>query len=195
MNEQLEIAIIDPNALSALGLTSLLQDIMPVAVVRAFNTFSDFVDDTPDLYVHYFVASQVFVEHSIFFLERVRKVIVLTNGTLNSSQWNNVRTINICQPQKMLLHDLMSMYQHANSSRHHSSAPIPITQILSSREIEVLSLVARGFINKEIANKLNISLTTVISHRKNITEKLAIKTVPGLTIFAVTNGIVEVDTI
>ena len=49
---------------------------------------------------------------------------------------------------------------------------------------------------KEFANqKLNISLTTVISHRKNITEKLGIKSVPGLTIYAVMNGYVEADSI
>ena len=48
---------------------------------------------------------------------------------------------------------------------------------LSAREIEVLVLITKGLINKEIADKLNISLTTVISHRKNITEKLGIKSV------------------
>ena len=63
------------------------------------------------------------------------------------------------------------------------------------REIEVLSLVARGFINKEIADKLNISLATVITHRKNITEKLGIKSVSGLTIYAVMRGYVEADSI
>ena len=44
-------------------------------------------------------------------------------------------------------------------------------EILSAREIEVLVLITKGLINKEIADKLNISLTTVITHRKNITEK------------------------
>ena len=48
---------------------------------------------------------------------------------------------------------------------------------------------------KEIADKLNISLTTVISHRKNITEKLGIKSVAGLTIYAVMHGYVEADRI
>ena len=66
---------------------------------------------------------------------------------------------------------------------------------MTMREIEVLSLVARGFINKEIADKLHISLTTVITHRKNITEKLGIKTISGLTIYAVMRGYVEADSI
>ena len=56
-------------------------------------------------------------------------------------------------------------------------------ELLSAREIEVLVLITKGLINKEIADKLNISLTTVITHRKNITEKLGIKSVSGLTIY------------
>ena len=72
---------------------------------------------------------------------------------------------------------------------------MPLQNDLSMREIEVLSLVARGFINKEIADKLNISLTTVITHRKNIIEKLGIKSVSGLTIYAVMRGYVEADSI
>jgi DNA-binding CsgD family transcriptional regulator len=67
--------------------------------------------------------------------------------------------------------------------------------VLSLREIEVLRLVVQGYINKEIADKLNISLTTVITHRKNITEKLGIKSVSGLTIYAVMQGLVEADAI
>ena len=66
---------------------------------------------------------------------------------------------------------------------------------LSEREKEVIVEVVKGYSNKEIAEKLNISLTTVISHRKNITEKLGIKSVSGLTIYAVMNGYIEADSI
>ena len=63
------------------------------------------------------------------------------------------------------------------------------------REIEVLSLVAQGLINKEIADRLCISLTTVITHRKNITEKLNMRSVSALTIYAVMHGYVDLDKI
>ena len=66
---------------------------------------------------------------------------------------------------------------------------------ISNREAEVLALVAKGFINKEIAEKLCISLPTVITHRKNICEKLHIRSVSALTIYAVTHGIVAIDEI
>ncbi|MDR3297284.1 MAG: hemerythrin domain-containing protein [Prevotellaceae bacterium] len=62
---------------------------------------------------------------------------------------------------------------------------------LTDREREVLAQVALGGSNKEIANSLNISLNTVITHRKNITAKLGIKTIPGLTVYAILNGIIE----
>ena len=61
---------------------------------------------------------------------------------------------------------------------------------LTAREIDVLRLIASGKINKEIAQELNISVNTVLSHRKNITAKLGIKSVSGLSFYAMMNGIV-----
>ena len=66
---------------------------------------------------------------------------------------------------------------------------------LTPRETEVLHFVAMGLINKEIAEKLQVGLTTVISHRKNLTEKLGIKSVSGLTVYAVMHGIVKLEDI
>ncbi|MBR4147390.1 MAG: response regulator transcription factor [Bacteroidales bacterium] len=62
---------------------------------------------------------------------------------------------------------------------------------LSKREIDVLVAVAKGMMNKEIADKMNISIHTVISHRKNITKKTGIKSVAGLTVYAMINGLIE----
>ena len=66
-------------------------------------------------------------------------------------------------------------------------------ETLSDREIDVLKLLVGGNANKEIANKLNISTNTVISHRKNISQKTGIKSVSGLTIYAVVNNIITID--
>lgn len=62
---------------------------------------------------------------------------------------------------------------------------------LTQREITVLQLVVEGLINKEIADRLNISINTVLTHRKNITAKLGIKSVSGLSVYAIMNGIVS----
>jgi DNA-binding CsgD family transcriptional regulator len=69
------------------------------------------------------------------------------------------------------------------------------TDELSSREKEVLRLVAMGHSNKIIADKLFISIHTVISHRKNISEKTGIKSISGLTVYAILNNLIDTSTI
>lgn len=64
---------------------------------------------------------------------------------------------------------------------------------LSSREKEILVCVAKGMLNKEIADHFNISVYTVITHRKNITRKTGIKTVAGLTVYALLNNLIDVN--
>lgn len=66
-------------------------------------------------------------------------------------------------------------------------------ETLSERETEVLKLLVTGNPNKLIADKLNISTHTVISHRKKISQKTGIKSVSGLTIYAVVNNILSID--
>ncbi len=70
-----------------------------------------------------------------------------------------------------------------------------IENTLSDREKDILKLVAQGFTNKEIAEKLFLSIHTVTTHRKNISNKLGIKSISGLTIYAVLNGIISIENI
>ena len=195
-----EIAIVEPNTLTCLGLKSILERMIPMATIRTFHSFNELIDDTPDMYMHYFISAQIYVEHNTFFLPRKRKTIVLASDSLQF-QLSGVPILNIYESEEELVKNILKLHQHA----HHDGYPvkempaIEITtthqEILSGREIEVLVLITKGLINKEIADKLNISLTTVITHRKNITEKLGIKSVSGLTIYAVMNGFIEADRI
>lgn len=66
---------------------------------------------------------------------------------------------------------------------------------LSDREKEILVSVAQGLLNKEIADRHNISINTVITHRKNITRKTGIKTVAGLTVYAILNGLLDINSV
>ena len=198
MNHQPEIAIVEANTLTSLGLKTILERMIPMAVIRTFHSFGELTDDTPDMYAHYFISAQIYVEHNAFFLPRKRKTIVLA-GDSHQCQLSGVPILNIYQAEEQLVKDILKLHQHA----HHDGYPVkdmpptpPTTgHELSAREIEVLVLITKGLINKEIADKLNIGLTTVITHRKNITEKLGIKSVSGLTIYAVMNGYVEADRI
>ena len=65
-----EIAIVAPNTLTSLGLQNLLEEIIPMATIRVFRSFAELMDDTPDMYAHYFIASQIYFEHTAFFLPR-----------------------------------------------------------------------------------------------------------------------------
>ena len=73
----------------------------------------------------------------------------------------------------------------------HDEAPSADDYDLSAREKEILVCVAKGMLNKEIADFYNISIHTVITHRKNITRKTGIKTVAGLTVYALLNNLID----
>jgi DNA-binding NarL/FixJ family response regulator len=64
---------------------------------------------------------------------------------------------------------------------------------LTDRELTVLKLVALGLTNNDIGEKLYISIHTVMTHRKNITRKLGIKTVSGLTVYAILNKLIKAE--
>lgn len=66
-------------------------------------------------------------------------------------------------------------------------------EVLSQREKEIIRCVVKGMTNKEIAEKLFISIHTVITHRRNITRKLQIHSPAGLTIYAIVNKLVELS--
>jgi DNA-binding NarL/FixJ family response regulator len=63
--------------------------------------------------------------------------------------------------------------------------------LLSDREREVLQMIAEGHSNKEVANLLNVSVTTVETHRAHILQKLDIHSIPELILYAVRKGIIS----
>jgi len=69
------------------------------------------------------------------------------------------------------------------------------SHLLTEREQNVLKEIIKGLSNKEIAERLNISIHTVMSHRKNIYQKTDIKSQAGLTVYALTHNIVSIDSI
>lgn len=194
-----EIAIIDNNSLARLGLENLLEEIVPDYTVRTFGSYAELMADTPDMFVHYFVSIQIYLEHTSFFMRKKYQTVVLCNEETQAQLPKGVLSLNINQDEQHLVKSILKLHQYGHQQGHplpmHAPTQMPLQNNLSMREIEVLSLVARGFINKEIADKLNISLATVITHRKNIIEKIGIKTVSGLTIYAVMRGYVEADSI
>ena len=197
MNNRPKIAIIDPNTLSVLGLKSILQTVIPIMTVDTFGSFTELEANHPEQYFHYFVSMNVVLENKPFFLAQRKKTIVLTLSLDTMSQLSEFHSLCINVPESELVRSLLMLEQHAHGHGQNLPAMPKVLQqkILSDREIEVMSLIVQGFINKEIADKLNIGLSTVITHRKNIMDKLGLKSVSALTIYAVTHGYVDINTI
>lgn len=96
-----EIAIVEQNTLTALGLQTIIEELLPKAIIRVFPSFERLVDDTPDMYAHYFVSAQIYFAHTVFFLERKTKTIVLSGG--EQPTLNGIHTLNIHLPQDKLV--------------------------------------------------------------------------------------------
>lgn len=185
----LNIIIIHESEIIQAGLTSVIQQTTNAAIARYISV------DTINL-------SQGYYKYIIFISENyyLPKNIQLLNELFSSvNEFLIVPVFNIIKEKYPAHYVLLNM---------------PLTEIqaklskiiddfkwnetddnqsdLSQREIEVLQLVAKGLTNKEIADKLFISAHTVITHRKNITEKLGIKSVSGLTVYAVLKKIIDI---
>lgn len=180
-----------------MGLKQILQNVIPIMTVDGFGSFSELESSQPDAYFHYFVAMSIVLEHKDFFLARQRKTIVLTLSLDTTSPLSDFHSLCINVPEKQLVRSILALQQHAHG--HGKNMPpmpdIINRKILSDREIEVMSLIVQGYINKEIAEQLNIGLATVITHRKNIMDKLGFKSVSALTIYAVMHGYVDINKI
>lgn len=187
-------AIIDPNMLTCLGLQQVLSEMLPMAEVVVYNSFAELQSHADEPFIHYFVSSRIYFEHTAFFRQRQAKSIVLVAGDM---MINGVFTLNVCQSIPLLIRDIMSLRSKGHQQHHSGITPSPTEQqppsLLSSREVEVAVLLCKGYINKEIADRLNISLTTVITHRKNIMDKLRARSLADIIIYCVMNGIVNVE--
>ena len=197
MQQRPKVAVIDPNTLAVLGLKQILQNVIPIMTVDTFGAMSEFLANHPEEYFHYFVSMNIVLENRAYFTEHRRQTIVLTLSLDGGSQLSEFHSICINVPEKELVRSLLTLQQHAHPQGK-NLPPLPRVlqqKILSDREIEVMSLIVQGYINKEIADKLNIGLSTVVTHRKNIMDKLGIKSVSALTIYAVMNGYVDINKI
>ena len=192
-----KVVVIDPHTLAAIGLQQLLQKVIPFMTVDTFGSFAELEANHPEHYAHYFTAMNIVLQNRAFFAEHRRKTIVLTTSPDNANLLTEFHCLCITMPEPALVRSLLMLQQHAHSGGR-NLPPMPQDMkrsILSEREIQVMNLIVQGYINKEIADRLNIGLATVVTHRRNIMEKLAIKSVSALTIYAVMHGYVDINKI
>ena len=182
MHRNKQIAIILSDTLRSIGLQSLLTDYFPPVEVCYFPNFEMLSSTGSDTYDYYFTDSDTLVLNADFFL---------IDSTEEHGALSSTNRITLRSSQETIIEQLQQLFTSDSSG----NTTTENNKDLSSREVDVLQLIVKGITNKEIADKLNISLNTVLTHRKNITAKLGIKTVSGLTFYAIMNGIISGDDI
>ena len=121
------------------------------------------------------------------------------NGVFPVGLVDNNTPENLCSPFKLCLninddkYELLEILKNIAGNKTSEYAKKTIISELTNREVTILKQVVFGFTNQEIADKLFLSIHTVTTHRKNITRKLGIKTVSGLTVYALINKIVDLN--
>ena len=176
------------------GIVSILKNLSAVEVL--LDT------DNPDIFKNYvkehgsdfiIISLALFERCPLFFADNLglsEKTILLKHSR-ETPEKNNIFTSIFLSDSKqdivVQLEELIKPYLDKKKAVHSSS--------LSDREITILKHVATGLTNKQIADLLFLSLHTVTTHRKNISNKLSIKSVSGLTVYAIVNNIISIEDI
>ncbi len=190
------IAIIDRNTLSGIALRSILWNIVTNVEIHLYNTMDSFIRDSNRHFIHFFVHSDILFRHIDEFITLRKQTTALHDGTgcRFIKEGFNVLDLSLSESElkdRILQIQFISRYEDIQDIRSRKGSG----NGLSAREQEVLKLIIKGMINKEIAQELNISMPTVIFHRNNICEKLQTRSIGKLTIFAVLSGIVDINDI
>lgn len=156
----------------AVGIRYILERFFDIRaeIISPKGEFKPADSDRSTLYI---ISADCWCENQDFFIPRRNRTITVGNGKNRLD--TTAEESDIIEQLRVLLKD-------------HSPKKSETSAELSPREIDVLRLVAAGLINKEIAERLNISFNTVLSHRKNISAKLGIKSASGLSVYAMMNG-------
>ena len=187
------IAIAEKSEIIRTGLYYLIQNSNIAAEILYFNELSDLIEyHFPESSSTVLFINPNFVINQTKELKKLIKDHPKTHiiGLIHSyfpkeitNQFPNI--LNIEDDPIMLLKKLL--FEEIEEDNKNTQESI------SEREMDVLLLLVNGFSNKEIADKLNISPHTVISHRKSITQKTGIKSQSGLTIYAITNKLISIE--
>ncbi|MBQ3582878.1 MAG: response regulator transcription factor [Alistipes sp.] len=181
------IAIVEPSVIIAQGVASILAASGEADVVAIYPTLRAYADrlNVKDVEV-VVVGSQVAVGAQLRSALQGVAVVLLSTTVVDEDVLRQVDgVINIYDDEATLMRKVRTAVEQGETN------PYSDSHDLSERERDVLILVAKGMANKEIADRLNISIHTVMSHRKNITHKTGIKSVAGLTVYALLNNLLD----
>ena len=189
-----KIAIAEPSTMLRIGLEQLLRELPDAEVVFSTDNLGALYARINDLHPDILIVNPLLFDYA-------------KRGTLRAEfdQLPNLRLVGLVtaylesqhQRQFAGIIELNDDFQRVKSTLNQvsnnfqSDSDEPDTDPLSDREKDVLVCLSKGLKNNEIADELNISVHTVITHRKNIVRKTGIKSVAALTVYAILNNLIE----
>ena len=194
MKSEKTIIIVEPSPIVSAGLASYFDDIKQVSIVSQLDRIDRLEEKlaayNPDiLIINPLLIAYDTNEHFLKICRDFSNVIpvALVTSYVDAGiikQFKDVIEINDSK-QKVVT----KIFNLLNDNKLTQDKPESIE--LSNRETDVLVALVKGLTNKEISDKLYISVHTVITHRKNIVRKTGIKSVSGLTVYALLNNLVD----
>ncbi len=191
MKENYQILLVEPSFIIREGLYSIIKSLSGDMILDVFSSYEDFLNEGNKKEYDLVLINTAELLSDSQLLEHFNQTIII--GILSGvghrfiiNQLNDVIYINDSEKQ---------ILEIINKNIKKNKEQKLTNRLLTEREIDVLKLLVKGNTSKEIAEKLFISVHTVITHRKNITIKLGIKTTAALAIYAVTANILDEDDI
>lgn len=182
---RMSIALLMCDSLQRLGLEWLLRQLTERPFVDHFNSFSEYIASHSEPHDLLFIDSEIFVLYQQQLTSPATRVVTILREPPVHYEGDRPFLHSKMETDELRTR-LINCIEESENTLSNS-----LEKTLSQREVDVLKEVARGMTNKEIADQLNISMNTVMSHRKNITAKLNIRTVSGLTFYALMNGLIS----
>lgn len=187
------LAVIEPDALASVGLRTLLVDLFSGAEILAYPSVEALIADSNRYFVHFFVRDGELFAHADEFDMLRDRTFALCAGPGHAFRDAGFRVLDTTAGETVFVKTLLQY--HAQGHPGANDRMRTGDDLLSEREKEILVLLVKGLINKEIADRLDIAVTTVISHRNNLCAKLGTRSIGRLTIHAVLAGLVDIDQI
>jgi len=190
-NSRINIAVIEPSQIIYEGLSNILMKFKKNFYLYRFNDLEELKNSVSKESFTVALINPTAIQNRLADILKLTSnhPRLLSTALVYSFFDNELRqkfddTLSVTASLEQIRHKLGQISTASEKNQHDD---------LSDREIEVLTQMVKGLANKEIADTLNISIHTVISHRKNITEKTGIKSLSGLTIYAITKKIIPLD--
>ena len=189
-----KILIAETSPIISSGLSSFFNDMNQIAVASIVDNIDDLQDKiimySPDvLIINPMMLGcmlNTFVKQMTQNHPNVNRVALVTSYVDKNILKNFKEVIELSDNKQKVINKMLNL-QNNNDETSAQNESVD----LSNRETDVLVCVAKGMTNKDISDMLNISVHTVITHRKNIVKKTGIKSVSGLTVYALLNNLVE----